>query len=258
MASTPTIITNITSPIGEACARICADAGRRLILSDPHEDQGRAIAEGLSSKSEDVIFLHADAANKLDVHNVLAEALESFGHVSALIHNAIPAAPSAEGDSEEDEFEPLFKSSVYGTNLINQAVAKQFARQRENAAPTDNKSPSIVNITSANASVTARPVMAAIEGAITEMTRALALEIAEFGGRANTIAVGAAMGGLYSSEQLKAIQKISPLGRVGDADDVGEAAAFMTSDAASFLTGQTVKIDGGGLTRLSRLTDAVG
>lgn len=255
MANRSVVITGAAAGIGAACAQKFAQNGDHLILVDTDEEHGRAVAERLAESKGNVSFVNADITKKLDVHNIIAEALESNGRVDILINAAIQhfAAPFLE--TSEDDFERVLKHNVLGTFLINQAIAKQMVRQRDEEttqASDDKKTYSIVNIGSVDgvATQSVHVAFAASQGGVHQLTKGIALALCPNAIRVNTVGVGIIRG---EGENGDSHKPVAPLERVGEPEEVANVAFFLSSDAASFVTGQTVFVDGGQLVRASQL-----
>ena len=247
MTKNATIITNVSSPISEASAHACAKAGRPLVLCDPDENAGSSLASILSEKYEDIIFVHGDVSDKLHMHNVIAEAAESFGAIGALIHNAVQHTdePSFIDFAPEDLFD-LLKDQLFGAFVACQAITKFFLRKQEENAEPDGQL-SIVNLTSSSAGRLGKLGAAAIQGGIVELTHAIAVSNAEYGVTANTIGVGHYVGGVQSDIELKTHRNANASTRLGEPNEIAALAEFLTSSEARYINGQHIVVDGGGV-----------
>ncbi len=251
MAKRCVIVTGAVSPIGEACARRFSAAGDRLVLADPDETKLRALAGDLSTK-EDAPISHvvANTSSKLQVHNVVAEALEAGGRADVLVHADMAVVSTPFFDMSEDDFDAVVTGKLKGAFNINQAIAKQMLKQLESADGSEAPG-AIVNIVSVDA-VTAsdeRVAFATAQGGLQQMNRALALALSPHGVRANAVGVGAMKVSGAKEADLKAARSAAPLGRLGDPAEIAEAVFFLASPAASYVTGQTLFVDGGQLVK---------
>lgn len=244
------IITGAARGIGYACAeRFLAD-GAKVVLADIDEKGGEKAAAKLSEGTGEAIFAACDVGDGLDVRNLVAETLDHFGSIDVLINNAatLDSAPFLE--LEEEDFDAVLKSNLRGPFLLGQAVARQMVRQVE-----EGKAPgSIINMSSVNA-VFALPDHVAYtvaKGGLAQLTKAMALALANKGIRVNAIGPGSILTEML--EQVASDKAIvnrilsrTPMGRFGEPSEIAAIAAFLASDDASYITGITIYADGGRL-----------
>jgi NAD(P)-dependent dehydrogenase (short-subunit alcohol dehydrogenase family) len=243
------IIVGAASAIGQAAARRFADAGDNLVLADADEAAGRALAAGLQ-KSSPAVFVAASVANRLHVHNIIAEALETYGRVDVLINVTINVALNDFLETSEDAFDQLIGVNLRGAFLMAQAAASQFAKQIEKSNDSEGDY-AIVNLVSTEA-VTAAPdrvAFAASQGGLQQLTKAVALALSPHGVRVNAVGIGAINAEYMDEFDAKSARLTVPLNRIGDPMEVAEAIYFLASPAASYITGQTLFVDGGRLVR---------
>lgn len=255
MAGRAVIITGAAAGVGAACARKFASLKDRLLLADADEDGVKAIASELESAGAEVSFIHADVANRLQVHNIVAEAIDAFGRIDVLAHTVLTQFSAPFLETSEEDFDRIVTENIRGAFLINQAVAKQFVKQLDaDNAPTFRGS--IVNIGSIEA-VTAAPdhvAFAASQGGLNQLTKAVAVALSAYGVRVNAVGVGAVKGEIGEQVEAKDLRAAIPLRRIGEPEEVAEVIAFLASEEASFVTGQCLYVDGG---RLAQLGPAV-
>lgn len=246
MSGRSVIVTGASHAVGAACARRFARAGDRLVLADDDDVVGQSLAREITGKGGEASFVLADVANRLDVHNIVAEALETFGKVDALAHMAIVDYSAPFLETTEDDFERVVAANLRSAFLINQAVAKQFIRQAEAGV---EQHPAIVNLVSVEA-ITASPehvAFAATQGGAHQMTKAVALALSPYGIRANAVGIGAIKSQLDFEGDPKYVGESVPLRRIGDPEEVAETVFFLASEGASYITGQCIYVDGGRL-----------
>jgi NAD(P)-dependent dehydrogenase (short-subunit alcohol dehydrogenase family) len=257
MAKRTVIVTGAASSLGRAVAFRFAKAGSNILLTDPDRERGEQLRQEVEARGSDAAFVSADLDEALDVHNVMAEALDSFGRVDVLAHTAsyFYAAPFLE--TSEADFDKVMDRNVRAAFLINRAVARQFIRQAENLTDgpiSEGVGSAIVNVVSNEAMVaTAEDALfAASQGAVVQLTKAVAMTLSAYGGRANAVAVSGIKGtfdeaAVVTAEQRRHSAEITPMGRRGEPKEVAGAIHFLTAEDASFITGQVLSVDGGRL-----------
>lgn len=243
------IVTGAASAVGAACARRFAASGDRLVLADTDEEKGRTLAADISAKGAEAAFVLADVANRLHVHNIVAEALESFGRVDVLAHMAGEEYSAPFLETSEEDFDRVVGANLKSAFLINQAAARQLIKQSagDDAGPDG----AIVNLMSVEAVTAAADhvAFAASQGGLHQMTKAVALALSPYGARANAVAIGAINTESADDAERRRAKESVPLKRLGDPEEVAETVFFLASDAASYITGQTIYIDGGRMIR---------
>ena len=240
------VVTGAGNGIGAACARLFGASGANVALWDRDDAPALATASEIDPSGERALALHCDVARSADVASALAATLVAFGHVDILINNAGIFRAADFLDIREKDWDAVLDVNLKGAFLVGQAVAREMARTGGGA---------IVNMSSVNG-VTAIPSIAsynASKGGIDQLTRAMALSLADKGIRVNAVAPGTiatelAQKAVLGSEEAKArIMSRTPLRRLGDPAEIAAVCAFLASDAASYMTGEIVYVDGGRL-----------
>jgi len=241
------VITGGAQGIGEACARRLVQDGAAVALWDLADDAGRQLAEALDAAGGQALYLHCNVAHKAEVDAALAATLTRFGHVDGLVNNAgiFKAAPFL--DITEADWDAVIAVNLKGSFLVGQAVAREMVNRQRGA---------IVNMSSVNGTLTIPSIASynASKGAINQLTRVMALSLADQGVRVNAVAPGTiatelAKNAVLTSDEAKArIMSRTPMKRLGEPGEIADVVAFLLSDAASYMTGEIVVVDGGRMT----------
>lgn len=226
MSGRSVIIAGAASAIGEACARRFASAGDRLTLADTDEAAGKALAAELSEKSG-AVFVAASVANRLHVHNIIAEALETYGRVDVLVNATLNVDSGDFLEMHEEAFDAMIAANLKGAFLLCQAAGRQFVKQIDQSMEAEGEY-SIVNLLSTEA-ITAAPdrvAFAASQGGLQQLTKGVALALSSFGIRVNAVGIGAINAEYMDDFDYKSARSTVPLNRIGDPAEVAEAVFF--------------------------------
>jgi NAD(P)-dependent dehydrogenase (short-subunit alcohol dehydrogenase family) len=238
------LITGGAQGIGEACVRLFVEDGARVVFVDIHKAKGEALQAQLQQQGHDVLFMACDIGSKAEVESLVSQVIERLGQIDVLISNAgiFKAAPFLE--VTEADFDEVLRVNLKGAFLIGQAVARVMKTQGGGA---------IVHMSSVNG-VLAIPEIASYnvsKGGLNQLTRAMALALVDDGIRVNAVAPGTIATELANKAVLtseEARQKIlgrTPMKRLGNPAEVAHVVAFLASDAASYITGEVITVDGG-------------
>jgi NAD(P)-dependent dehydrogenase (short-subunit alcohol dehydrogenase family) len=239
------VITGAARGIGQACARRLAQEGAALALWDVDADQGGALAAELTAAGARCLFQPCDVSRADEVQTALVATLAALGGVDALVNNAGIFRAAEFLDVTEADWDAVLGVNLKGSFLVGQAVARAMVQAGTAGA--------IVNMSSVNG-MQAIPQIAsynASKGGIDNLTRAMALALADHGIRVNAVAPGtvatdlAHAAVLGSEEARQRILSRTPMRRLGEPTEVAEVVAFLLSDAASYMTGEIVYVDGG-------------
>lgn len=232
------LITGAARGQGAAEARLFAKEGARLVLGDILEDEGRALAQELGDAA---IFIRHDVTDEQSWSLAVNTAVDSFGGLDVLVNNAGIYAVRSIVDESAEGFERHFRVNQLGVFLGMRAAIQTLS---------ESGSASIVN-TSSGAGMRGGPNIisyAATKWAVRGMTKCAAIELAPLGIRVNSIHPGLIDTPMIADnppEMLDFYANMTPLKRLGMASEIAEAAAFLASDAASFITGAELAVDGG-------------
>jgi NAD(P)-dependent dehydrogenase (short-subunit alcohol dehydrogenase family) len=240
------IITGAARGIGLACARRFAAEGAGVLVVDRDAEAGAAAVAEIAATGVSTAFHQADLALPESVPAIIAAAERGLGGVDILINNA-GIAPTADFfELDAVEFDLVMAINLRAPMLLTQAAAR-----RMRAAGTGG---AVVNLSSINA-VLGGPTSLSYsvsKGGLNQLTRACAIALAPFAIRVNAVGPGtietelAAAAGL-TGQGVRPVLERTPMGRLGQAEEIAAVAAFLASDQASYVTGQTVYADGGRL-----------
>ncbi len=233
------LVTGGAQGIGEACARRFAREGAKVVVVDIADARGQALASEL-----DGLFVRADVGHRPDVDAAVARTLDAHGRIDVLVNNAGIFKAADFLDITEADFDAVLRVNLKGAFLMGQAVAR---------AMVGTGGGSIVNMSSVNG-VLAIPSIASYnvsKGGINQLTRVMALALADRGIRVNAVAPGtiatelAAQAVLTSEDAKHRILSRTPLKRLGEPAEIADVVAWLASEAATYVTGEIVTVDGG-------------
>lgn len=243
------IITGAGRGIGYAIAKRFVMEGAKVVLSDVDDDAGQAALEELSALGE-VIYIHCNVAERLDVRNLIAETLNAYGDIDVLVNNAGIVAGGDFLDLDIDDFDRVLNVNLRGTFLCSQAVARHLVEKVENGGEPGV----IINMSSVNAvlSIPSQLPYCVSKGGVAQLTKTTAIALAPYGIRVNAIGPGSIMTDMLAAVNSDPAAKNrvlsrTPIGRVGEADEIAGIASFLASSDSSYVTGQTIFADGGRL-----------
>ena len=236
------MVTGGAQGIGAACARRFAREQARVVIADVDGLRGQALAQELGA-----LYVHCDVGDKSQVDALVQTVLQVHGRMDVLVNSAGIFRMADFLEMTEDDFDSVLRVNLKGSFLVGQAVARAMAAAGGGA---------IVNMSSVNA-VLAIPTLASYnvsKGGINQLTRAMALALADRNIRVNAVAPGtiatelAAQAVLTSDEAKHKILSRTPMKRLGEPAEVADVVAWLASDAASYVTGEIVTVDGGRMT----------
>ena len=237
------LVTGAAQGIGYACAQALAEDGARLVLADINESGVQAAAKKLGG---DAVAVTCDMGVPSQINAMFDHIEANVGPVSTLVNNAGIALPQDFLETPIDDFQRVIDVNLTGVFCAIQRAAKTMvARGIEGA---------VVNMSSINA-VVAIPAIAAYcasKGGIMQMTKAAALALAPHNIRVNAVGPGSIdtemMAGVNANpDAMKMVMSRTPLKRVGSPREIGDVVAFLASAKASYITGETIYVDGGRL-----------
>jgi NAD(P)-dependent dehydrogenase (short-subunit alcohol dehydrogenase family) len=237
------VVVGGTSGIGRALSLGLADAGADVVASARRKEQVEETAAAIEARGKRTLRVSSDVSDRPSLEKLLAETLEQFGKVDILINCAgkIKRAPSL--TFPEEEWQSIIDTNLTGTLRACQIFGKHMLARGYGR---------IINIASLNTYVALAEVAAyaASKAAVASLTRSLAVEWSKHGVSVNAIAPGVFRTAinaelLESTPRGKELLMRTPMGRFGKTEEVVGAAVYLASDAASYVTGQVLVVDGG-------------
>jgi NAD(P)-dependent dehydrogenase (short-subunit alcohol dehydrogenase family) len=234
------LVTGGASGIGYACASIFAREGAKVWIADSDAAKGSKAARKLGAE-----FVACDVGDAKQAAALIDAVARGAKRLDVLINNAGIAPSKPFLDMTEDDWDRVVRVNLKGAFLVGQAAARLMVAKKTKGA--------IVNMSSVNA-VLAIPGLAAYnvsKGGINQLTRAMALELVHHGIRVNAVGPGtigtelARKAVLGSAEAKTKIMSRTPMGRLGEPEEIAEIALFLASKRSSYMTGQIVYADGG-------------
>jgi len=246
------VVTGGAQGIGEACVRRFAREGASTVIADIADERGRALAAELGA-----MYVHCDVGDKAQVDAAVAEVLQAHGRIDVLVNNAGIFKAADFLDVTEADYDAVLRVNLKGSFLMGQAVARAMLQAPPRPGTQQHAvRGAIVNMSSVNGVLTIPTISTynMSKGGINQLTRVMALSLADKGIRVNAVAPGtiatelAAQAVLTSEEAKQRIMSRTPMKRLGAPSEVADCVAFLASDAASYITGEIVVIDGGRMT----------
>lgn len=235
------IVTGASRGIGEAIARKFCQEGASVMLCSRSAESVAAIAESLSSNGGDAKSTQADISNKADVEALVDLTLQEFSRVDILVNNAGITRDTLFMRMKDEDWDAVIQTNLTGTAYCMRTVIRSMMRQRSGR---------IINISSVVgvAGNAGQANYAASKAGIIGLTKSVAKEVGSRGITVNAITPGFITTDMTEKIPEAAQQKMLemiPVGSFGVPEDVAAAALFLASDAARYITGQAIQVDGG-------------
>lgn len=238
------IVTGAGQGIGRALALGLAGEGAEVVVADVNDENAASVKREIEASGGTALATNTDVSKEDSVQDMVDESLREFGKVDILINNAGIFPVSSVEEMNEEDWDRVIGTNLVGAFLCSRAVAGKFLQQGSGR---------IISMTSGRAFQGAKNAAhyASSKAGIIGFSKSLALELAPRQITVNVICPGitdtAQPRGHQTEEQIYAQAQKIPLGRIGQPEDLVGTAVFLASDAAAFITGQTVIVNGGSI-----------
>jgi glucose 1-dehydrogenase len=246
------LVTGASSGIGEGIARALAAAGAAVVVNyASNPDSATRVAEDIKKAGGEARAIRADVAKEAEVEAMFAEMLAAWGRIDILVSNAGLQRDAALTEMTLEQWNTVLGVNLTGTFLCTRAAARAMVRQ--GVVPGVSKAAGkILCISSVHEVIpwAGHANYAASKGGMKLFMQTVAQELAPHRIRVNAIAPGAIQTPINRAawetpEALKSLLTLIPYGRIGVPDDIGHAAVWLVSDAADYVHGQSLFVDGG-------------
>ena len=237
------IVTGAAKGIGLACAERFAADGATVIMSDVDDGAGEAAAKAIGAT-----YIHCDVSRASDVDALVEGVVRRFGAIDILMNNAGIAMAGDFLSITEADLDKVLGINLKGSFLMLQACARHMVKQAE----AGRKPGAIINMSSVNDTLAIPTIVSYCmsKGGVSQLTRATSIYLAPYGIRVNAVGPGSIRTDMYKGvvadpAAVKRVMSRTPMGRPGEPSEVASIAAFLASDDASYVTGETIYVDGG-------------
>jgi 3-oxoacyl-[acyl-carrier protein] reductase len=235
------LVTGGAAGIGRATALAFVREGAKVVIFDLAAS-GEEVAEKIRQDGGDALFVQTDVSDFGKVQAAAKTAIDTYGQIDILVNNAGTTRDALLMKMKDEEWDLVLKVNLFSTYYCSKAVIRSMMKKRAGR---------IINISSVvgQAGQAGQTNYAASKAGIIGFTKSLAKEVGSRNITVNAIAPGFIRTALTDTEVMKKMEQTTientPLGRLGDVEDVANAVLFLASDEASFITGQVLGIDGG-------------
>ena len=241
------LVTGAKRGIGRGIALTFAEAGANVAICGRNTTELEPVANEIKSLGRKAVAIKTDVSSKTEVDNMVKAVVSTFGTIDILVNNTIIYATGSLVDLPEENWERTMNSGLKGYYLVSQSVAKQVMIPMRKG--------SIVNLGS---TAGIRPTgwqgaYSVIKAGCMMMTQLMAVELAQYNIRVNALAPTVVKTETSNEALLKTFMEQLPLGRLTELSELTAAALFLASDAASYISGHVLVVDGGRINTFPRL-----
>lgn len=240
------LITGSGIGIGAATARAFAEAGYRVIVTDVLDDEGQKVAAGIADSGGEAEYHHLDVTSTDEVDRVVSEAEDRYGPLDCVVANAGIAHRVPLPELTDEKWDHTHEVDLKGVMRVCRAAAPAMQRAKKGSMIA------VSSIMGVAYGWDEHVQYSAAKAGIVGLVRGLAVELARDGIKVNGIAPGYIRTAQALSEEhslgpegLEKAAEFIPMGRVGEPEDIADVILFLASDAARYLTGQVIVVDGG-------------
>lgn len=245
------IVTGAAQGMGEATARLFAQAGAKVVLADFNEELGQQVTDSIKADGGEASFIKVDVSNEEQVEAMVKFAVDTYGELNAAVNNAARAPDQANiEDFDPDVWDGIMAVDLKGVALCLKYEIRQLKKQ--------GKGGSLINIASVSG-FRPQPQTAAYNSAkhgVVGLTKTAALEVGLDGIRVNAVAPGAIDTPMlqqaikdFGFDPVEYAKQLSTLGRFAQSEEVAHGSMWLASDQSSYVHGTTLQIDGGYINR---------
>ncbi len=245
-----TLITGGASGIGRATALTCAREGAKLVIADMNEDGGQQTVHTITENGGDATFMRVDVTQATEVEAMMAKTVETYGRLDCAFNNAGISGAGIGGDLRtltadypDERWHQIIAINLTGVWLCMKYEIQQMLTQGGGAIVNTASVAGLVGLPYASAYV-------ASKHGVVGLTKTAALEYAKQGIRVNCVCPGyietpMTAAGMEDPDRFALMIASEPMGRMGKPEEIAETVAWLCSDAASFVTGHSMTVDGG-------------
>lgn len=248
------IVTGGSQGIGRGIVKQFAEEGAKVVIADVNSESGEQAEIEFTGEKFKVDFHKTDVGNEDDVRSLMKFTADKFGSIDILVNNAAVNYRKAVHETSLEEWNNLMNVNLTGAFLCSKYAIPEMQKQ---------KSASIINIVSwhAETTITRLAAYASAKGGLTALTRQMALDYGKDQIRVNAVGpstvetpmLDKTFASLDNPEKaMKQSLEFNPMGRFGKVDDIAKACLFFASDDSTFVSGQTMMVDGGQINKVSR------